>query len=52
MTNTSSVTVDDTFIEGLRALQAPDKTAALIDVALDTATWQPARQAEADGRAR
>jgi hypothetical protein len=40
MTNT--IDSDDATIERLRALPDDDKRVALVDVVLDTATWQPA----------
>ena len=51
MTNTSSITTDDAFIDGIAAMHPEDQRAALIDVVLDTATWAT-DQADAEGWAR
>jgi hypothetical protein len=52
VTNTNSISSDDAFIDGIAAMPASDQRAALIDVVLDTATWQTAPQSDVDGRAR
>jgi hypothetical protein len=50
MTNTPES--DDAAIERLAATPTPDWRAALADLAIDTAEWQPAQQADETGRAR
>lgn len=45
MTNNSSITTDDAFIDGIAAMQPEDQRAALIDVVLDAASWQPTQDA-------
>jgi hypothetical protein len=52
VTNTNSVSSDDAFIDGIAAMPASDQRGALIDVVLDTATWQIAQPSDVDGRAR
>lgn len=50
MTNTPES--DDAAIDRLAASPTVDWQGAVVDVALDTAVWQPAPQSDVDGRAR
>jgi hypothetical protein len=52
MTNTNSPGSDDVFGAGIQAMPLQERIDALLDVVTDTATWQPATNSAADGRAR
>lgn len=49
---TNSIDSDDAAIERLAATPTPDWRTVLADLAIDTAEWQPAPQADEKGRAR